>query len=205
MAHDEQGPIEASLTFRRHRGRQLTVAVWVVAAIGIGAQLLLNGKDAFGDVSIPWLAFMSWMVFANAWLPRLTIAESGLEMCNGLMTLYIPFSAIDDLQNRYKVIIKAGGKKYVSQVSAPPGSNAVGSRTYIPVPDSTRTSDEEGDSLEIPSGQDPVTTAWLNRRSSGQHGARVTTKWNRPAAVIAVVLMLWFFAVALQVRPYGAS
>ncbi|MCI0143971.1 hypothetical protein KNN17_20635 [Arthrobacter bambusae] len=206
MVKDHREPAKKISTFRRHRGRQITMAVWVVAAIGIGADLLLNGREAFDNVLIPWLAIISWMVFANAWLPRVTIAESGLEMCNGLLTLYIPFSAIEDLQNRYKVIIKAEGKKYVSQVSAPPGSNVVGSETYISVLDSTRTSDDDGGSLENLSNQDPVTTAWLNRRlASRLHGQRVTTRWNYPTIVIGAVLMLWFFAVALQLRPHGVS
>lgn len=169
-------------------------------------QLLLYGREAFDSVLIPWLALMSWLVYASAWLPRVTIAGCGLESCNGLVTYYIPFSAIDDLQNRYKVIIKAEGKKYVSEVSAPPGSNVVGSEMHIPISDSTRTRNDHGRSLENLSNQDPVTAAWLSRRlTSGHDGGRVTTRFNYPAMVFGVVLTLWFFAVALQFRPHGVN
>lgn len=164
MTKDGRGPAEKTLTFRRRRGRQIALAVWFVAAVGIGVQLLVNGWKAFDSPLTPWLTAVSWLVYGMAGLPRVTISESGLELCNGVMTHYIPFSAVDDLQNRYKVFINAEGRKYVSEVSAPPGSNVVGSDVYIPLPASTRMRNDHGGSLENLSSQDPVTADWLSGR-----------------------------------------
>lgn len=206
MGTVDRGPGAKPLTFRKRRGRQITVAAWLVAALGISAQLLLNWRGAFDHVLIPWLVLASWIIYVLQWRPRLTIAQSGLELCNGVETHYLPYPAIDDVQNRYKVIIKANGKKYVSQVSAPPGSNAVGIETHVSAPYTTMTTNDHGYSGMDQSDQDPVTAAWLRGRlASGQHENRVTTRWNYPLIIFGALNFLWFFLIWLQLRPYGSS
>lgn len=206
MGKSDRGLAERPLTFRKRWGRRITVSVWLVAAIVIGAQVLLNGEEAFNSVLMPWLVMMSWGVYVFEWRPRLTITESGFEMCNGEKTYYIPFAAIEGIQNRYRVFITANGKSYVSQVGALPGSNVVGIELRVPTPDLTTTANDRGQPSETQSSQDPVTAAWLNARSApAPHGRRVTMRWNYASLVFAGGPLIWFFIVWGHLKPHGFS
>jgi hypothetical protein len=206
MGKNDRGLGERPFTFRKRWGRRISVSVWLLAAIVIGAQILLNKEQAFNSVLMPWLVLVSWGVYVFEWRPRLTITESGFEMCNGEKTYYIPFAAIEGIQNRYRIFITAEGKSYVSQVGALPGSNVVGSDLPVPTPDRTTTANDRGRSSETQSTQDPITAAWLSARSApAPHGRHVTTRRNYASLIFAVGPLIWFFTVWLHLKPHGFS
>lgn len=170
------------LTFRKPWGRKISAAVWAVAALGIVLEVSFTRWDAFTSFWTPWLAIISWTAYMQLWRSRLTITESGLEVCNGDKTHYIPFTAIEDIQNPYRFVITAHGKKYNSQVGVLPDKVAVGAQAT----------------------EDPVTTAWLNGRfAQGQHGTRVVTHRNYALLVLGALPIIWFFTIWLQWRPDG--
>lgn len=180
MGEDDRGT--SSLTFRKPWGPKVTVAAWSVAAIGIGLQVFFTGREALNNPIVPWLLLMAWAAYMMAWRPRLTVSESGFEMCNGEKTHYIPFPAIEDVQNRYRVVITAHGKRYVSQVGSLPGEVAVGAQ----------------------SNEDPISAAWLNAHfGQGRHESRVVTRRNYALTVVGVLPLIWFFALSFQMRPFG--
>lgn len=163
----------ARLTFRKPWAREISVAALSIAAIGIGIRVVLLGWEITSDGLAAWLLLMALVIYGLFWLPRVTVTESGFELCNGEKTHHIPFSAVEDVQNRYQVVITAHGKKYVSKVGVMPGKVAVGAR-----------SDNE----------DPITSAWLNGRFA-QRGreTRVITRLNYPLLVVFLAGLIWFF------------
>lgn len=162
----------ARLTFRKPWAREILAAAWSVAAIGIGIRIVLLGWEVIYDAVAVWLFLMALVAHGLAWLPRVTVTESGFELCNGEKTHYIPFGAVEDVENRYRVVITAHGKKYVSKVGVMPGRVAVGAG-----------SDNE----------DPITSAWLNGRYA-QRGreTRVITRFNYALGVISIAGFIWW-------------
>ncbi|WP_247043665.1 hypothetical protein [Arthrobacter rhizosphaerae] len=122
---------------------------------------------------IPIAATLHLVAHGLAWLPRVTVTESGFELCNGEKTHYIPFGAVEDVENRYRVVITARGRRYVSKVGVMPGKVAVGAG---------------------PDNEDPITSAWLNGRfaRSGRE-TRVTTRFNYALVVVSVGCLIWYF------------
>lgn len=163
----------ARITFRKPWAREISVAAWSVAAIGIGLRVVLLGWEVINDVLAAWLLFMALVAHGLAWLPRVTVTESGFELCNGEKTHYIPFGAVEDVENRYRVVITARGRRYVSKVGVMPGKVAVGAG---------------------PDNEDPITSAWLNGRfaRSGRE-TRVTTRFNYALVVVSVGCLIWYF------------
>ena len=128
------------------------------------------------------------------WRPFLRTDMHGFDLVNGLRDHRIPFEAVDDIEVRYAVVVRAAGRRCVSW-GAPtppsalgPGFNHVSdlkSRPHSILPGNERISRNEAKT-----GRDAIVAAWQDARIAGQASpaGAVSSSWNRPAIIDGVCL-----------------
>ena len=146
----------------------------------------------------PWLFLASWFVYVAQWRPLLRTDAHGFELVNGLRDHRIPFAAVDDVEVRYTVVVRAAGRRYVSW-GAPTPPSAFGSgfdhvsdlksRPHSILPGNERISQKE-----TKTGRDAIVAAWQDARGSrvgraraGVLSARHGTGRRSSSGVVAAV------------------
>ena len=183
-------------THRAGSARPVAVAVWLCAAV-VMAWLLLAGRTEAALAAAPWLFLASWFVYVAQWRPFLRTDAHGFELVNGLRDHRIPFGAVDDVEVRYAVVVRAAGRRYVSW-GAPtqPGSFGAGfnhvsdlkSRPHSILPGNERISQKESRT-----GRDAIVAAWQDARTAGldSPAGAISSKWNWAAIIVGIVAVAW--------------
>ncbi|MBF4995314.1 hypothetical protein ITX31_14500 [Arthrobacter gandavensis] len=166
--------------------------------------MLIAGELDAALGAAPWLALLSWFVYASQWRPCLRVNGTGFEVINGLRDHQIPFGAVNDVEVRYATAIWAGDKKYVSWVAPTPpsafgsefhhGANLGSSFTALPV------NERISNNPETKGGRDAIAAAWQRARSAGftpTHGA-VASRWNTHVVVVGLLAAGAVVAAALM-------
>lgn len=151
----------------------------------------------------PWLFLASWFVYVAQWRPLLRTDADGFELVNGLRDHRIPFAAVDDVEVRYTVVVRAAGRRYVSWgAPTPPGAFGSGfdhvsdlkSRPLSILPGNERISQKE-----TTTGRDAIVAAWQDARIAGLTGGSgiVSSSWNRPAIIVGIIAAGWAILTAV--------
>lgn len=183
-------------THRAGSARPVAATVWLGAAVVL-AWLVLAGRTEAALEAAPWLFLASWVVYVAQWRPLLRTDVHGFELVNGLRDHRIPFAAVDDVEVRYTVVVRAAGRRYVSW-GAPTPPSAFGSgfdhvsdlksRPHSILPGNERISQKE-----TATGRDAIVAAWQDARIAGLTGGAgvVSSSWNRPAIIAGIVAAVW--------------
>lgn len=94
-------------THRAGSARPVAVMIWLGAAVVL-AWLLLAGRTDAAMAAAPWLVLAGWFVYVMQWRPFLRTDTHGFEIVNGLRDHRIPFDAVDDIEIRHTVVVRAG-------------------------------------------------------------------------------------------------
>ncbi|GEP46749.1 hypothetical protein FVP74_06310 [Microbacterium saccharophilum] len=206
-----QQPAEP-IVFRSTFGIVLTVVMWAIAAAGIVASVLTGA----GAVPVALLGALAWFVWLAYWRPCVVTDARGVVLRNLLSDVDIPFDAIEDVDTRYSLQVRADGRVWSAWgAPAPGGASAIRSGTRRPragdleswrdTPRAVREagSARAGDAVTTASGA-PATVIRRELERRERHGirrdetARVTvTRHPVLTAVSAVVLVLAAAAVLL--------
>ena len=166
--------------------------------------MLIAGEQNAALRAAPWLALLSWFVYASQWRPCLRIDGTGFDVINGLRDHRIPFGAVKDVEVRYTTSIWVEGKKYVSW-GAPTPPSAFGSgfqhgarpgSSITALPGNERISGHPG----TRSGRDSIVASWQRARSAGltsKHEA-VVSRWNTSVVVVGLLAVGAVIATALM-------
>lgn len=151
----------------------------------------------------PWVVLVAWSAYIVQWRPCLRVDGSGFEVVNGLRDHRIPFAAVEDVEIRQSVVIRAGGKKYVSwgapttPSAVASGLNHVSNLRNLPfnaLPDNQRLSQPQ-----VVGGRDEIANAWQVARAGDfpSSEGRITSTWNWPGVAVGVVSVVWAIAAML--------
>lgn len=194
-------------SFKEPSGRYVALAVWAGSVLAVG-WLLADGKSGPAAAAAPWLAAASLLVYLTQWQPRLIIDAGAFELLNGLRRHRIPFAAVDDVEVRYTVTVKAAGRKYVSWgAPTPPSAFGAGfnqARDWKERPPGMLPSNERMSQSPAPESRDAIVRAWHDARQAsgivdpgaGHTGAAsanatVISGWNVPMLVMVLLVAAW--------------
>jgi hypothetical protein len=188
--------------YRAASARPIGAALWLLAACLL-AWFLVAGESRAAMTAAPWLVLVSWIAYIMQWRPCLRVDGSGFEVVNGLRDHRIPIAAVEDVEIRQSVVIRAGGKKYVSW-GAPTTPSAVASGfkhvsnlrnlPFNALPDNQRLSQPQ-----VVGGRDEISKAWQDARAAGFPSSEgsVTSTWNWPVVAVGVGSVLWAITATL--------
>ncbi|NUU30047.1 PH domain-containing protein [Arthrobacter sp. C9C5] len=180
----------------------VSLLVWAGSAAAVG-WLLLAGRGGAAVAAAPWLAAAALLVYLTQWQPRLIVGADGFDVVNGLRRHRIPFAAVDDVEVRYTVTVKAAGKRYVSWgAPTPPSAFGAGfeqARDWKERPFGMLPSNERMGQSPTPGGRDAIVRAWQDaRQASGTGGSgwssadrTVVSEWNVPMLALGLLLAGW--------------
>ena len=187
-------------SFKEPSGRVVSLLVWSGSVAAVG-WLWLAGRGGAATAAAPWLAAASLLVYLTQWQPRLIIGADGFDVVNGRRRHRIPFTAVDDVEVRHTVTVKAAGKKYVSWgAPTPPSAFGAGfehARDWKQRPFGMLPSNERMAQSSTPGGRDAIVRAWQDARpaqgDAGQSsaGGVVVSEWNIPLLVLVLLLAGW--------------
>lgn len=194
--------VRPAITHRSASARPVAAGVWICTA-GLLAWLVAAGDLNAAIHAAPWLALLSWFVYASQWRPCLRIDGTGFEVINGLREHQIPFETVQDIQVRYATAIWAAGKKYVSWgAPTPPSAFGPGLQNEVNLksrPFTVLPSNERFGQPETRTGRDDIVAAWQDARAAGfapTHGV-VVSKWNAPVIVVGLLAIVAVMTAAL--------
>ncbi|WP_224046652.1 hypothetical protein [Arthrobacter sp. NicSoilB4] len=186
----------AGTTHRAGSARPVAVTVWLCAAV-VMAWLLLAGRTEAAMAAAPWLFLASWFVYAAQWRPLLRTDAHGFELVNGLRDHRIPYEAVEDIEVRYTVAVRAAGRRYVSWgAPTPPGAFGSGfdhvsdlkSRPYSILPGNERISQKEQKT-----GRDAIVAAWQDASTAAakRPAGAVVSSWHLPTVIVGGIAVAW--------------
>ncbi|RKR29952.1 hypothetical protein [Arthrobacter oryzae] len=202
-----QRSAQQSRTYRSASSRPVAAIAWAAVA-GTLCWLAASGESGAALHAAPWLVLVSWLVYVAQCRPCLRADSDGFEVINGLRSFRIPFDTIEDIEVRYAVAVRAGGKKYVSWgAPTPPGSFESGfqhvsdlkSRPFSILPGNERISHQPA----VATGRDQIAKAWQDAGTAGLRpsAGTVTATWNLPMIAVGTLALLWVIAAALTSLP----
>jgi hypothetical protein len=176
--------------------------VWLVAAVVL-TWLQLAGRTEAALAAAPWLFLAAWFVYVAQWRPCLKTTADGFELINGLRDHRIPFRAVEDIEVRYSVAVRAAGRRYTSWgAPTPPGAFGSGfdhlsdlkSRPHSILPGNERISQKETET-----GRNAIVAAWQEARTAGLSATpgTVSSSWNRPAVIAGTIAAVWVILAEL--------
>lgn len=191
-----------SRSFKEPSAKVVSLLVWAGSAAAVG-WLLLAGRGGAAAAAAPWLAAASLLVYLTQWQPRLIVGANGFDVVNGLRRHRIPFAAVDDVEVRYTVTVKAAGKRYVSWgAPTPPSAFGAGfeqARDWKERPFGMLPSNERMGQPPTSGGRDAIVRAWQDARQPGAtngpgHSSAdrsVVSEWNVPMLVVGLLVAGW--------------
>jgi hypothetical protein len=97
--------------------------VVLIATIGLIGVWLTEGFWSF-VVSFPSGLFITVLVALLYWLPRVEVDEGGVRIINIVRTHYISWGAIELIDTKYTLSLRALGKKYSAWGAPAPGRHS---------------------------------------------------------------------------------
>lgn len=107
------------IVFRSRFGIVLTLVVWAICAAGIVSALV--SRVGLGPIVL--LGALGWFVWLTFWRPCVVTGDEGVELRNLVRDVQIPYDAIEDVETRFSLTVRAGGRAY-SAWGAPAPSGA---------------------------------------------------------------------------------
>lgn len=118
---DQQTPDEG-ITFRSRFGIVLTLAVWAISAAAIVSSIVADA----GITPVVLLATLSWFVWLAFWRPSVVCRADEVEFRNLLRDVTIPYGAIDSVDTRFSLSVRADEHTYSAWAApAPSGRSAM--------------------------------------------------------------------------------
>lgn len=192
--------------FRTRWAIPLTV-LWVLVAAYVVFDVIRAGDGHDIVVALALVASVSVVIHATATRPAVVIDDAGILLRNIVRDIYVPWSAVEDIDTEWVLTVHTSGRKYVAwAVSArnPARQRQAGSSMFSGFA-SPRLREMAADAQESAppasgaAGQasEQVVERWLRWRGSVPAGAAtVTYRWELVAA-LAVALLVLAGAVAL--------
>jgi|SRR6185312_13890602 len=168
--------------------------------------LLLTGSAAAIWQFLPWLLLAGWAFYVLLWRPRLLVDAGGLRVINILREHTIPFSELTAVRVLQTVSFDTTAGRIPSWGA--PGAGRLGPKMTTGA-DGSRTA-------SLPLTQAAVQNAWDAWEGAAHHAphdagapsadhpasqpgpaGKVASRWNVPAAVVGVLLVVLALASAL--------
>lgn len=179
--------------------RVLAVVAWAFCGF-FTVNLLMTGSPASIWHFLPWLLFAAWGVHVLLWRPRLLISRDGLRVVNILRDHTIPFSELIAVRVIHSVSFDTTAGRITSWGA--PGSGKLGpkmrslpdgSRTIAALPHTHTAVQSAWDAWERAQDQtqyDAGASAPATPASQPGAAGKVGSRWNMPAAVAGVLLLV---------------
>lgn len=192
--------------FRTRWAIPLTV-LWVLVAAYVVIDVIRAGNGHDTVVALALVATVSVVIHATATRPAVVIDDGGILLRNIVRDIYVPWSAVEDIDTEWVLTVHTSGRKYVAwAVSArnPARQRQSGSSMFsgFASPRLREMAADAQESAPAASGaagqaSEQVVERWLRWRGSVPAGAAtVTYRWELVAA-LAVALLVLAGAVAL--------
>ena len=195
---------------RRSRSSQLLcVLSWVICAVGVGHQFTQGIESAIS--LLPWLALVSFAVWAAYWRPSLGVDDGGVRLVNVLRTIDVPWPAIQRIDTKWALTLFTAYGKFTAWVAPAPGIRStvnLGRARRDQVAESALAGDSirPGDLPGSPSGNAAVLVRrrWEELRDAGHldnprlEFARVPVRWHWEIIAVTAALVLWCVTTVLS-------
>lgn len=189
------------IVFRSTFGIVLTVVTWAICGAGI-ASAVASGA---GVTPVVLLATLGWVVWLAYWRPCVVTTSEGVVLQNLVRDVEIPYDAVEDVDTRFSLRIRAGGRTHAAWgAPAPSGLSGLrdgmrrGARPerWRDAPRSVRDAGRAriGDAVETASGA-PATVIRreLERRAreggAARREAQVVVRLRTPLAAVTAALV----------------
>jgi hypothetical protein len=188
--------------FRPLFGRILTVVVAVVCTAGLVGVLLTGEPVTIARTAPPTLllAVVCWALF---WRPGMSVRPEGVEVVNILRSWAIAWPAIESLDTRFALTIRAAGRRIPVWAAPAPGVRGAASLHRADVSNLRESayageSVRPGDAVNTPSGQaaEIVRTHWESLRDAGHLASgrvepgSVRATWHIGTIVVIAALVV---------------
>ena len=198
------------VVIRRSRSSQLLCAViWVICTVGVGRQLLTSVASAL--TLLPFLALVSFGVWAVYWRPSLRVDDGGVRLVNVLRTIDLPWPAIQRIDTKWALTLFTAYGKFTAWVAPAPGIRStarLGHARRSEVAESALAGDSirPGDLPGSPSGDAAVLVRrrWEELRDAGHlddprlEFTAVPVRWHWEIIAVIAALLLWCLAAAMS-------
>ncbi|MHA7305214.1 PH domain-containing protein [Arthrobacter sp. TMN-49] len=187
--------------------RLLAVIAWAFCLF-FAVNLILTGTGTSIWHFLPWLLIVAWGLFLFLWRPRLEIGPEGLTVVNILREHTIPFAALTAFRVAQNVSFDTTAGRIASWGA--PGAGKLGPRIGS-APRKSSESPGGRTSITIPVAQEQIQSTWDVWERTQEDQVReglsvsppvppreVTSRWNRRAVVVSVVLSIVAVASALS-------
>lgn len=108
------------IVFRSRFGIGLTIVVWAICTAGIVSSLIVGA----GLAPVVLLASLGWFVWLAFWRPSVVTDARGVELRNLVRDVEVPYGAVDDIDTRYALVVRSGGRSYSAWGAPAPGGAA---------------------------------------------------------------------------------
>lgn len=159
--------------FRPLFGRILTIVVAAVCAAGL-VGVLLTGDAVTIARTVPATLLLAATCWALFWRPGMSVRPEGVEVVNILRTWSIAWPAIESLDTRYALTIRAAGRRISVWAAPAPGVRGAASLHRNDVSNLRKSAYageavRPGDAVNTPSGQaaEILRTHWESLRDAG--------------------------------------
>lgn len=198
------------VVIRRSRSSQLVCALtWVICAVGAGRQLLEGVGSALA--LLPWLALVSFLVWAAYWRPSLRVDDGGVRLINVLRTIDLPWPAIQRIDTKWALTLVTAYGRFTAWVAPAPGIRStvnLGHARRAQVAESALAGDSirPGDLPGSPSGDAAVLVRrrWEELRDAGYlddprlEFTRVPVRWHWEIIAVAAALAVWSVSTVMS-------
>lgn len=107
-------PSAPAVSYRPGGVRVLAVGWWLLSAV-LAGDLLLQGEPGPGLlVGLAVLIFGAVTVHALFWQPSVGVDTAGVELVNVLRRVHLPWASVEDLDTRWALTLRAGGRRWTS-------------------------------------------------------------------------------------------
>ncbi len=105
------------IVFRSRFGIGLTLVVWAICIAGMVSSIIVGA----GLAPVVLLASLGWFVWLAFWRPSVVTDAEGVELRNLVRDVEVPYSAIDDVDTRYSLVVRSGGRSFSAWGAPAPG------------------------------------------------------------------------------------
>ena len=91
--------------------------MWAICCTGIVSALVTGA----GIAPVVLLASLGWFVWLAFWRPSVVTDARGVELRNLVRDVSIPYDAVDDVDTRYALVVRAGDRSYSAWGAPAPG------------------------------------------------------------------------------------
>jgi hypothetical protein len=126
MRDDEEVDFGYRETVLRPRAGQVLAALAIaVCAVGVGGFVLRGDLRSFAQAAAP-LGFVAVGAWALFWRPSVRLGPAELQLVNPLRTVTITWPAVEDIENRWSLVVRAAGRRHTAWAAPRGGAIASG-------------------------------------------------------------------------------